>query len=822
MHEKVNARGVYVVSWIYKHNHRINTPDYFHKSRLKKEMADKIRVMIQQQIPNREIMDYLLIPLYIAGRQLDINNPSKSAKAFKKYYPQTLEVCSYHLKNMRAQFFNTHIRKGKTLIASLDWWAKHISKIEKGWCILKNKYEMVNSSGHNVFSFQFSFGVQVKLMKNNIKLMGIDSTHGIVTSLDNDAPASLFVLMGIDPVSGRSLPLSFMVTNYNGIVTIQDWLRNVQKNFNINPLQIVLDCDQAEISSLGAVFPNARLVLCSFHILRAFEHKLKDYVKISDPNERKEVHKKIKDDFKKILFNPEGRYEDVDKFVDKYSDYERFITYFKNQWKSKVSMWLSTKENPIDQTLTTNNLTENFFSLIKNVYLRNLKDERIDTLLYCLSTRVIPNYWKSKMLNNINILKYNKRKREIFEEIAAYDLDELLIKSLIEMKVVHNEEVFFVRSLDLLEEFYEVRIDYAEKTSSCTCKKFVLPKSHCRHSHMVFRFILLYKEYFSRRIEIIGIVDIELLLEEEINPLLGQKIGNQITKEISIDLKMKTNGENNLHEILNQALETHRLFVEGNSVNTSVRSESETESSISQILPQEITNELLEENDECDQRPNNNEDNNQEDNDEPRNYFTGEGNDYDALLDHYVNDPVGFARQRDEQIQSIFEEFNTQYEDNQEQIHTVEHSRNEIQNPTLRADVNGSPLPIRPNNNLPSLPGRLADNGMSLSLDSPPFLSPPPSLNLPVAAPSKRKRDNANQLVANIDEAIADGKKAFDTLSEMSEQLRAKALESKVKEKDVLELLAQGKFLLTRALSITTGQKNLAHNNKSQKKRKLY
>ena len=88
-----------------------------------------------------------------------------------------------------------------------------------GWAKFCNEYNTTNSKHHNVFSFQFCVDTQIQLLKN-VHLFGLDATHGLVKSLNGQSNAYLFVLTGIIPSSRNTFPLSFMLTNYTGKITI--------------------------------------------------------------------------------------------------------------------------------------------------------------------------------------------------------------------------------------------------------------------------------------------------------------------------------------------------------------------------------------------------------------------------------------------------------------------------------------------------------------------------------------------------------------------------------------------------------------------------
>ena len=104
----------------------------------------------------------------------------------------------------------------------------------------------------------------------------------------------------------------------------------------------------------------------------------------------KAIHDLITQDLKRILFNSENTENDIQKFLEKYASFRRFKSYFQKQWMSKINMWLRTENNTFDILLLTNNLTENFFSVLKTVILKNQPNKRLDSLVYVLVEIVIP------------------------------------------------------------------------------------------------------------------------------------------------------------------------------------------------------------------------------------------------------------------------------------------------------------------------------------------------------------------------------------------------------------------------------------------------
>ena len=763
MQETKKEPGIFTVAWVYKHSHSIGDAEYYKRSRIRPELREHLKKLCLKNINVTEILNILVTPLLDSCSKANIQDPTVVAKMFRNYFPQSLVVYDYHIKYLRSKFLRDHVRKGESLVESLISWETFLNNDdEKGWAKFNNQYYEKNGGGYNIFSFQFCFKTQIDFLKNNIKLFGIDASHGLAQSLDMDANALFFVLMGIDPKSGISVPLSFMVTNSGGKIVITDWLKNLKEKFNINPVQIALDADRASIASIEKVFPDTKQVLCYFHLLRAVEHNLKKHVVVTDKNERETIHKEIMDNLRKILFEAENKEEAMKSFLDKYKGYTGFIAYFNQQWMSKTEKWLSTETNRIDPLLYTNNLTENFFSIIKNVYLVDYNDNRADTLIYLLSKKVMPRYWEKKLQFVLNLRKRQVRKRERLETLQISDLTDCEIKELVEMKIINSDEIFEVKSFDITKAAYAVRIDYEDKTNNCSCKLFTMDTCKCQHSALVYKYIEIYSKYYFEKIRDIEPTSINLCLNVEMIPFLGTAVGSMVAQELIKDFKM----EKNIHD-MNFLLMNRTCMSIAHLLNTLPTDQNTPQ-------PRNILDEISNMNDNA--GVNNSSGSSMVTSISNTDQSVTVGSSYNPELDDYVHDREGFKR-RIERLDEIFVDLTSRENPGEEDA-----NRN--------IGKNGSPVKKK---------NKRDEEIVNL-------LSLPPKQGRNVAETTKIESQVSIEYMEKLQSLIA-----------LGPQIDAKGLDTHPGMAKILRGLS---VLRIDFLHMSTNRKNLAHNSKLDKKRK--
>lgn len=75
----------------------------------------------------------------------------------------------------------------------------------------------------------------------------------------------------------KGVPAGFFITSIETTNIIAEWLYWVKSNNIINVKRIMIDCAPAEIAAIKQVMPSVQVLLCHWHIIRAWDaHILAD------------------------------------------------------------------------------------------------------------------------------------------------------------------------------------------------------------------------------------------------------------------------------------------------------------------------------------------------------------------------------------------------------------------------------------------------------------------------------------------------------------------------------------------------------------------
>ncbi|CAG8742851.1 12920_t:CDS:2, partial [Dentiscutata heterogama] len=74
---------------------------------------------------------------------------------------------------------------------------------------------------------------------------------------------------------GQGVPLAWLLTESQDSETIKLWLRALKENGWIDPINIILDNDDAEISAICDIFITSNIFLCWCHVKYAW-HSISD------------------------------------------------------------------------------------------------------------------------------------------------------------------------------------------------------------------------------------------------------------------------------------------------------------------------------------------------------------------------------------------------------------------------------------------------------------------------------------------------------------------------------------------------------------------
>lgn len=91
----------------------------------------------------------------------------------------------------------------------------------------------------------------------------------------------MYTVVVRSPITNKGLPVCFFVTDREIIPTLEQWLTWLKTNFALKLKTIMIDCSATEVTAIKNVFNNdVQVLLCHWHIKRAWETNIKQKVKI--------------------------------------------------------------------------------------------------------------------------------------------------------------------------------------------------------------------------------------------------------------------------------------------------------------------------------------------------------------------------------------------------------------------------------------------------------------------------------------------------------------------------------------------------------------
>ena len=216
----------------------------------------------------------------------------------------------------------------------------------------------------------------------------MDSTFGT-----NRHQFSLFFIMGRNNF-GNGCSLAFFLIDGEDEKKIGRALTIFQSFMTdeLQPLTIVTDYCLAEINALSHTFPDAKQYLCKFHVRQAWERNLSKTIYA------------IRSEHKKVIYWMLAELQDQtteESFIQTrlqlkkhnfYSKYDKFFSYFENEWGGCPERWAFYCRVTYYASMTTTNFCESFNRTVKSHLGTKTKARRmrLDILLDTLLTKVFP------------------------------------------------------------------------------------------------------------------------------------------------------------------------------------------------------------------------------------------------------------------------------------------------------------------------------------------------------------------------------------------------------------------------------------------------
>lgn len=255
-------------------------------------------------------------------------------------------------------------------------------------------------------------------------------------------------------------------SNYTLVFSaIKEAMENNEADKKFEPQIVMTDDSTAERNALRTIFPDARLLLCAFHVCQAFWR----WLCVADHKVDIMKRQSIMIRFRNILFATDP--QDAEKLYDELTA-DDFVTripallsYLRNLWKRRLEWCISYRLDLVTRGNNTNNITEASIRILKDVVLQRCKAFNACALVEFI-TSIFENYCQRRIISYANTRKTKDSKYAMFINSA---------KNITNVSKVNDFE-YSVESENKPNTFYTVRADVA----ICDCDAGKCGK-FCKH-----------------------------------------------------------------------------------------------------------------------------------------------------------------------------------------------------------------------------------------------------------------------------------------------------------------------------------------------------
>ncbi|CEP14465.1 hypothetical protein [Parasitella parasitica] len=269
-----------------------------------------------------------------------------------------------------------------------------------------------------------------------------------------------------------------MVTNSEAQHPIRFWLEWLKYQFGYSPSMVMIDNSDIKIAAINLAYNktdeadifniNVKIMLCHWHIMKAWNAKI----------------------LTKLARDPEEfdlAFDEFEIWCRENEDWETYelldyveVNYLPKKEKCSKA-WRKGNYN-----IDTNNYIETWHRHLKEVYMMNIKKQRLDVLMYLLWDVVLPDMMQDhiRTTSGVQQRRLNNAKRSRIEKAMAFND--------IEAETLVNAQGSIVEVLSFTTDgkTYEIDVDLQRNNMlSCTCMDFIINKASCKHMHLVNRFV---------------------------------------------------------------------------------------------------------------------------------------------------------------------------------------------------------------------------------------------------------------------------------------------------------------------------------------------
>lgn len=150
---------------------------------------------------------------------------------------------------------------------SLHLWSVKLEESSNLTCSIPQEEDGIHGRGQMI---GFTVPSSKEVLKHSQTIL-LDATHG--TNKDGHY---LYTLLSPDSCTGKGIPLAHLISSRKNAESVKFWLESLRAQFPawMGPQSFLVDCDLAQIAALREVFPRGAVLLCWWHVKKAWSENL--------------------------------------------------------------------------------------------------------------------------------------------------------------------------------------------------------------------------------------------------------------------------------------------------------------------------------------------------------------------------------------------------------------------------------------------------------------------------------------------------------------------------------------------------------------------
>ncbi|KAG2207871.1 hypothetical protein INT45_009799 [Circinella minor] len=406
------------------------------------------------------------------------------------------------MRKLKCNLFEFH---DNDMFSVKTWLDEHLAN--NGYTIYSGNISECTSF-HDIFYFGFVSSRQLTYLQQSTSVC-MDATHNISSRI-NDV---LYSIVTRDRLTGVGQPIAYMFTNDQSAYPIGEWLRFLREMCGLTIENLTIDCSIPEVNAMHLIYPDANIHYCAFHVLQAWNRNLGSKVSLESLYERYPDRRHTDDALQQYrgdmltVLKSIMHEQDIDTMYNKVNEFKRrfyeqteFLSYFETYWEPEhlIQRWTFAFTDPRDRAYLTNNMIETWFNQLKTVYLRRVRNKRLDRLIFILTNevefyfineheRILRNNGRMGPLEN-----QQSRRRYRAAQVPVRDISAMIQNpeggNASDPMTGFWKVMAFVPQVTRSTPRYEITVNSEMLIKSCTCLDFSQRRAPCKHMYLLKRY----------------------------------------------------------------------------------------------------------------------------------------------------------------------------------------------------------------------------------------------------------------------------------------------------------------------------------------------